>query len=577
MYGWNEKISVVDLIDRRIKEIPLNFELAKSYLGGRGLGVKLLSDNLEAKTDPLSEDNILIFSVGPITGVAPMSGRHAVISKSPLTGTIFDCSAGGFFGVALKRTGYDALVFLNRSDEPVYLDISEEGIGIKDATEIWGKNTKDTTNILSEDGGRVACIGRAGERQVPIANIMSDYVHACGRGGLGAVMGSKNLKAVVIKGSSKSKPEIKERELFTRSREEAMRLLKVNAVTSKGLVSYGTPVLVNLINYMNIMPTENFRKSRFEFSEEVSGEYINKNYELTRRSCYNCFIACKRKTKDGLEVPEYETLWAFGPDCENSDLDLIFEANRLCNDYGLDTISCGSTIACYKELTDCDIEDFTGIIEDIGDSRGNRGFLGRGSLEHSREKEDPSASMHVKGLELPGYDPRGALGMALSYATSNRGGCHLRAYMVAPEILGVPNLVDRLSFDGKAGLVQIFQNILAAVDSLVMCKFSSFALSGEEYAGMLSAITGVNFTSEDLMKVGERIWNVEKIFNLKEGFSRDDDTLPDRFFGKGGIDKREFDRSLEEYYRFRGWDEDGVPGRDKMNELRLGECKISLR
>ena len=569
------KILIIDLIDGKIKEIPLKIELAKLYLGGRGLGVKILFDNLDLGVDPLGEDNILIFSVGPVTGLVPMSGRHAVISKSPLTGTIFDSSAGGFFGAELKRTGYDTLVFLNKSDRPVYLKLSDGDVELKDAKCFFGKNTKEVTKILSKDGSRVACIGRAGESMVPIANIMNDFVHACGRGGLGAVMGSKNLKAVVVKGSKK--PKIADKDFFDRSRKEALRLLKVNPITSKGLATYGTSVLVNLINYMGVMPTGNFKKSRFDFAEGVSGEHINENYDILRKSCYNCFIACKRKTIDGIEVPEYETLWAFGPDLENPDLDLIFEANRLCNDYGMDTISCGSTIACYKELSSVKIKNLPNIVKKMGELKGIGQNLGRGSLAYSIKKKDLSASMQVKGLELPGYDPRGALGMALSYATSNRGGCHLRAYMVAPEILGKPTLVDRLSFSGKAGLVQTFQNTLATVDSLIMCKFSSFALSEEEYAHMLSAVTGLNFTSEDLMLIGERIWNLERLFNQKEGFSKKDDTLPDRFFGKGGINKKEFDQSLREYYRFRDWDENGILRKDKIKELRLDEGKIILK
>ena len=271
---------------------------------------------------------------------------------------------------------------------------------------------------------------------------------------------------------------------------------------------------------------------------------------------------------EGHEVPEYETLWAYGPDNNNADMDTIIRVNRLCNDYGIDTISSGSTIAAYAEIMGEDIPGLPELVKKIGENEGLGKVLGKGSKALS-ESCGKDVSMQCKGLEFPGYDPRGVLGMALAYATSNRGGCHLRAYMVATEILGKPMKVDWLTFSGKAGLVQIFQNALAALDSLALCKFSSFAISEEELANMLSAATGVEYSTQEFLKCGERIWNVERLFNNAAGFSRKDDTLPERFFESGGIDRAEFEKTLDEYYHFRGWDRDGVPTREKLKELDL--------
>lgn len=325
---------------------------------------------------------------------------------------------------------------------------------------------------------------------------------------------------------------------------------------------------MHLINYLRLMPTNNFRDVRFPNAESVSGEYIKENYGLKKHSCHNCFITCKHRTKENIEIPEYETIAMFGPDCDNDNFDRIIDANRICNDYGMDTISCGSTIACHQEIYG-QTHELSELVYMIGERKGIGDELSRGSRAYADMKGAEHASMHSKGLEIPGYDPRGALGQALAYATSNRGACHMRAYMIAPEIIGKPKLIDRHAFIGKPGLVFIFQNLSAAMDSLTMCRFSSLTLSAEEYSDMLSAVTGLRYSSEDLLRTGERIWNLERIFNVCAGFSRADDNLPDRFFGDGGIDRGEFEHALDEYYRFRGWNSDGVPADWKLKELGL--------
>ncbi len=570
MHGWTGKTVTIDLTDSSITETKSDTGILHSFIGGRGLGVKLFYDTVDPSIDPLSPENILIFATGPLTGtLAPMSGRHAVVSKSPLTGTIFDSSSGGFFGKELKFAGIDAVVIKGTAEEPVYISINNDDIEIHPADGLWGENVRSCTGKLSSQG-RVACIGRAGERLVPIASVMNDYSHACGRGGMGAVMGGKNLKALVVKGDKK--PSIADEDEFRKAREEAMRLIKEGPMSSKGLHTYGTSALVNLINYVKSMPSGNFRRSEFGGADKVSGDFIKENYDIRNSTCYNCMIACRHVIKsgalEGFEIPEYETLWAYGPDNNNPDLEAIIRVNRICNDYGIDTISSGSTIAAYAEIIGEDIREFTELVKKIGENEGTGKELGRGSraLAKSYGKD---AAMHSKGLELPGYDPRGLLGMALAYATSNRGGCHMRAYMVSPEIMGKPEKVDRFTFKGKAQLVRKLQDEMASLDSLALCRFSSFAMSEKIFAAMLLTATGVDYSTEKFMKCGERIWNLERLFNIKAGFSRKDDALPERFFGNGGIDRVEFEKSLDEYYIERGWDENGAPTEEKLGELGL--------
>ena len=570
MYGWTGKTVTIDLSDNKITQTESDTSSLHAFIGGRGLGVKLYHDAINPNIDPLSPENIIIFATGPLTGTAaPMSGRHAMVSKSPLTGTIFDSSSGGFFGKELKFAGIDALIIKGSAEQPVYISIQNDNIEIHPANGLWGENVRSCTDKLSSKG-RVACIGRAGERLVPIASVMNDYFHACGRGGLGAVMGSKKLKAIVVKGDKK--PAIADEERFKKACREAQHLLKAGPAAPKGLSTYGTSAALNLMNYKKVLPVKNFRQKGFDCADKVSGEFIKENYDIKSHTCYNCIIACKHIIKSGAleghEVPEYETLWAYGPDSNNADMDTIIRVNRLCNDYGIDTISSGSTLAAYAEIMGEDIDELLALVKKIGENEGIGKELGRGSkaLAHSRGKD---AAIHVKGLELPGYDPRGVLGMALAYATSNRGGCHVRAYMVAPEILGKPMKVDPHTFSGKAELVQIFQNGTAALDSLVLCMFASFAISEENFANLLSAATGMDYSVREFLKCGERIWNLERLFNIGAGFTRKDDTLPERFFGSGGINRTEFEKALDEYYNLRGWDDDGVPTEGKLRELGL--------
>ncbi|MDO9535364.1 MAG: aldehyde ferredoxin oxidoreductase family protein [Bacillota bacterium] len=582
MFGWWGKGLEVDLGSGEIVVKRLPREIYEMYLGGRGLGVKLLWDHLQAGIDPLSPQNVMIFAAGPLTGTrAPAAGRHAVVTKSPLTGTIFDGNAGGYWGTALKKAGYDYILFKGRAPSPVFLLIRGDRVSLESAAFLWGKNTDQTIRLLKDkfpaEGKRrygIACIGRAGENGVAFACIMNDRGNTCGRGGLGAVMGSKNLKAVVV-GGEETVP-LADDEAFEEYRRDILRLLVASPVSSKGLSSFGTSVLVNLINYMKLLPTDNFRRVYFEEAYEVSGEKIRDNYERKKRACFGCPIACKSRAGE-MEIPEYETLALLGPACNNSSLESIMEMNHLCNDYGLDTITTGATLSCYAEILGRDLlqEEMLELIREVGEHEGAGAQLSRGSALLAAKMGQPGAAMQVKKLELPGYDPRGALGMALGYATSNRGGCHLRAYMIGPEIFGKPKLLNRLTFVGKSGLLPVFQNFFTTMDSLVVCKFVSFSAGEEELAAILSSVTGVHFSAQDLLRIGERIWNLERLFNLREGFSVSDDTLPERFFHNSddgyakGLNRDEFMRALREYYFYRGWTEEGVPTGEKLTQLGI--------
>jgi aldehyde:ferredoxin oxidoreductase len=562
VYGWKNRILRIDLSKGKVDGFAPDDSVLERYVGGRGLGAKLVYD--AGRVDALAPDNVLVFAAGPLTGTTtPASGRVSLSTKSPLTGTIFDSNCGGSFGPELKKAGYDAVIIAGKSPERVFIEIEDDRVEIKSAVALWGKNVKETTKLL-KDKGSVACIGRAGEKLVPLASIISDAVHAFGRGGVGAVMGSKNLKAVVVKGTGSI--DIFDQTEFQKQKKSINRLLIASPTISKGLSVFGTPFLVKITSWMKILPVANFREAEPDFDlSPFFAKRIAEQRSLQRRACYSCPIACKRADREGNELPEYETVGLMGANIQNPDYSAVVEANRLCNDYGLDTISVAGVLGCYSEIRGERIAptELLWLTEKIGEKEGFGERLGRGSRVFAMSEGYPEKSIQVKGLSLPSYDPRGVKGLGFSYATSNRGGCHTRAYLVAPEILRKPKAIDPYTLAGKAGHTKLFQDRFAAVDSLVVCKFAFFGAGEEEYANILSAVTGVDYTSEDFMLAGERIWNVERLYNIREGFSKDDDILPKRFFEKevNGrvIDKEEFLKTRSEYYRMRGWDENGVP------------------
>jgi len=589
MYGWMGKILKIDLSSGVKEVIEINESLRRKYLGGRGLGVKLYTEMCSPDIDPFSPENALIFMTGPLTGTVMTSGRFQVISKSPLTNTIFDSSSGGVFGAILKRTGFDGIIFLGKAEKPVYLYITENDIEVRNAAHLWGKNTHDTKDqVLKETSEKasVASIGPAGENQVLLASIMNDKDRTAGRGGLGAVMGSKNLKAIAVYGNIPVSIKYPDKLKELNSRLD--RLIDKNPVTGKSLQILGTSVLVNIINAHGMFPTENFQRGIFNDAEGTSGEKIAETILQNRSACFRCPIACGRNTKTAIkegEGPEYESVWAFGAHLGVNDLQKITEANYACNELGLDTISTGSTIGCAMELSEKGVfpetlnwgnsENLVQLVNDIAHQKGIGKELGLGSKRLSEKYGKPDLSMQVKGLEIPAYDPRGAQGQALSYATSNRGGCHMRAYLIGPEILGHPVFMDRFSIEGKPELVALFQDISAAVDSLVLCRFLQFAVGVSTFSEMLNYITGEKFTDDDLIQIGKSIYTLERKFNSENGFIRKDDMLPKRFltekFDEGSSRNRvvQLDEMLDKYYKIRGWNMNGVPTKETIDNLDL--------
>lgn len=598
MAGYCGKFLRINLSTGQIKKEDLDLELAMKFVGGRGLGSYFLAEEVDPKTESLSPLNKIIIATGPLTGSqAPTGGRYMVVTKSPLTGTIASSNSGGYWGTELKRAGYDMIILEGKSESPCYIYINDDTVEIKDATKYWGKLVSETTDLLTDEIGdaraRVLTIGPAGERQSLLASIMNEKYRAAGRSGVGAVMGSKGLKAIVVRGTGKLSPA-KTDECKT-VLANARKKIKECEVTGTGLPTYGTSVLVNLINQSGIYPTNNFQESYFETADKTSGETLADKYLVKNMACFGCPIACGRYSKvDDVEGegPEYETVWAYGASCGIDDLPAIIKANKLCNEYGLDTISAGATIACAMELFEKGLiksDEIDGPALKFGSSEAivewtrkmgmGEGFgkkLADGSFRLAKEYGAEELSMSVKKLELPAYDPRGVQGHGLQYATSNRGGCHVRGYMISPEIIGLPEKLDPLSLEGKAVWVKIFQDLTAVIDSLGLCLFTSFALGAEDYKDMFNAIVGHNWTTESLLEAGERIWNFERMFNLKAGISPSEDKLPRRLLSepipsgpcKGHV--HHLGQLLPEYYGERGWDERGLPTESKLAELGIG-------
>ena len=589
MNGWMGKIVTVDLGSGKQEAAPVNPGTLRRYLGGRGLGVRLYSDLCPATIDPFAPENALVFMTGPLTGTVMTSGRYEVVSRSPLTGTICDSSSGGSFGAVLKGAGLDGLVVTGRASRPVYLYVHDGAVEVRDASDLWGLDTQRTQKAVQERTSAkasVACIGPAGENRVLFASILNDRDRAAGRGGMGAVMGGKNLKAIAASGGQEV--AIADPEGYKTMTARLDRAVDKNPVTGKSLQVLGTSVLVNIINAHGMFPTENFRRGVFNDAEGTSGEKIAESLLLRQSACYKCPIGCGRttrtKNKSG-EGPEYETVWAFGAQLGVSDLTAIAEANYACNELGLDSITMGSTIGCAMELCEAGAWDgglrwgdagrLSALVEDTAYSRGLGRELGLGSKRLAARHGRPELAMQVKGMEIPAYDPRGAQGMALAYATSSRGGCHMRGYMIMPEILGHPVFLDRFATAGKPEIVALIQDISAVVDSSVLCRFLQFAMGISTISEMLRTVTGLDFSDEELMTIGRRIYTLERLFNNRAGFSRADDTLPPRFFKEefqtGSSRHRvvRLDEMLNTYYSVRGWDSQGVPTPATLNELGL--------
>ena len=602
--SWAGKILRVNLSKGTVTSEPLKMEWARSYLGSRGLASKYLVEEIDPKVDPLSPDNKVIWATGPLTGtMASTGGRYTVVTKGPLTGAIACSNSGGYWGAELKFAGWDMVIFEGKSPKPVYLSIEDDKVELRDAAHLWGKTVWQTEEIIKKQHQdpltRVSSIGGAGENLVLYAAVVNDLHRAAGRSGVGAVMGSKNLKAIAVRGT-KGVGNIANPKEFMKATFEKKKILADNAVTGQGLPTYGTQVLMNVINEIGASPTRNHRDVQFEGAKDISAEAMatprktdGKKPLVTNQACFGCTIACGRIQKidqshfsvenkpqywgasGGLE---YEAAWALGNANGVNDLDALQYANVLCNEHGMDPISFGATIGAVMELFEMGVltKEQLGTDAPYGSARAlvhfaeitanGEGFgkeIGQGSKRLTAKYGHPDLSMSVKGQEFPAYDSRGIQGMGLAYATSNRGACHLRGYTVASEVLGIPVKTDPLAAEGKPDLVKAFQDATAAFDSAGICIFTSFAWGLADVQPQVAAACGDEFTLEKLNEIGERIWNMERDFNNKAGFTAKDDTLPKRLLtepaktgpAKGLVSK--LPEMLPKYYEIRGWDANG--------------------
>jgi aldehyde:ferredoxin oxidoreductase len=605
MLGFLNKVAWINLSDGTIDYKGIDEDDARKYIGARGLGVKYVFDN-GPNVEPLSPDNLLCVMTGPLTGTdTKMSGRIAVVTKSPLTGTVTDSHHGGWSGARLKWAGFDGLVFKGKAAKPTYLFVEDGQVTLEDAAEVWGMGVHDTVKFMRDKYGdkdlSVMAIGPGGENLARFAGIINEMDRASGRGGTGCVAGSKNLKCIVIRGRHADRPRPADKAGFKEADKRALATImdeaNVTAPRKGGLSVYGTNVLMNIANSIGALPARNSQLTSFqEKAERIAGEYVKENILVNDPTCYACPVACKKEVeiKHGpykglrMESVEYESAWALGANCDNDDAASIAKMIDLCNDYGLDTIEMGNVLSMFMEAGQKGYlngygpgikwADQTAMIELIGKIAMREGVgdvLAEGTAKAAAKLGHPEIAMVAKGQAIPAYDPRGMKGMGLGYATSNRGACHLRGYSPASELGLIPLKTDPLAWEGKGELLKILQDLFAFMDSLDVCKFSSFAEGAEEFAAQYRTHLGLDeFTAEDVMTAGERIYNLERYFNNLAGFREGSDTLPKRFLeepstmpgSEGHV--CELDQMLEEYYDKRGWVKGVVP-EAKLKELEI--------
>jgi aldehyde:ferredoxin oxidoreductase len=600
--GYAGRILEVDLTQGKVERTSLDWEWASKYIGGKGFAARYLYDHLPQGCDSFGPENLLIFAAGPLTGtLVPGSGRCIVSTKSPATGYWLDANCGGSFGTEMKMAGLDALIIKGKSPTPVMLVLDDEEVHLRDASDLWRKDTFSTHQWIKNHSGeefRVACIGEAGEKRVRFASIISE-ARAFGRGGAGAVMGSKNLKAIAIRGHRPltiAKPEY-----FMKVCREAFNELAIHPDSGGGRQKYGTNTILSCMNEAGVHPVRNFQKGVFQGRSVVNEEEIQQFY-VRNKACYGCPIYCSKisEVKEGkykgafVEGPEYENVWSFGAQCENKNIPSIIHAEYLCDLYGLDAISTGSVVGFLMEcvekeaLGESDIGfplrfgDDEGMIRAlhlIGRREGPGLLWGEGVKRIANEigKGSESFAMHVKGLEMPAYDPRGSTGIALAYATSDRGACHLRSWPIAAELLSAEERIDPFSIEFKAEFVKNQQDLFTVVNSSVTCLFTIFSLSLRHIVQFLHSVTGIESfsSSEEVLRIGERTNNLVRLFNLREGLTKEEDTLPNRFLTeslKEGPSRGrvvDLEAMLKEYYFVRGWDEEGVPKPETLKKLGL--------
>lgn len=583
--GWTGKILQINLTDSTYNAIHPTNEVYQTFIGGKGLAGHFLRPDV---TLPWNHPGMpILLCTGPLVGTAaPTSGRSTVMSRSPLTGTIADSSVGGRLGFQMKRAGWDGIIITGSSDTPCGISIENDTVRIIDASKWWGKTTEDIFTEFDDGKCSVATIGPAAENNVLFSALMVDRHHAAGRTGIGLCFSAKKLKFVSIHGTRKI--PVHDKQELLKAREEILRLTAASPILmgQHGFSCFGTGSIYDLMDSRRMMPTDNFRKTHFDRAGELNAYAYKEAYMPKKHGCMGCHIRCKKiadtSEQRGTSMPEFETMSHFTALIGNTDMKVVMEANRLCNLYGMDTISAAATLACYRELQGG--IDLSGqllkLLGEIGTASSELGReLGQGSRHIAQTFGNKDFSISVKGLELPAYDPRGACGMSLAYALSTRGGCHLRAYPVSHEILRKPVATDRFTYSGKARIIKIAEDQNAIVDSLTACKFIFFAAGLEEYARAFSAVTGIQTTAQDLLKAGERIYYHERIMNSLNGFTAEDDDLPSRFFKESGtagnailinpLDRDAFLEARAKYYRIRGLDANGLPTQEKMDELGL--------
>jgi len=594
--SYTGKLARINLTTGKISVEALNMENAIKFIGGRGLGTKMLYDEGVATVDPLSDKNKLIYLTGALTGTqSPTAGRYMVITKSPLTGMIASSNSGGVWGAKLKYAGWDGLIVEGKSATPVYINVADDKIELLPADKYMGMLSESVDEKLKELYPKcsVLCIGPAGENQSLLAAIMNDKDRAAGRSGVGAVMGSKNLKAIAVTGTA-TVIEPADAAALKVATSECNKLIRENGVTGSGLPTYGTAVLVNIVNNTGSFPVRNWQGSYFEAADDISGETLKEKHLVKQSFCHRCPIGCGRVINLNGKVvggPEYEPLWAYGSNCGIKDLEAISEANYWCNEYGLDAISTPCTIAAAMELyqlgaikdDECDGVPLTWGNSDaiiqwtkrMGEAKLPLAkLMANGSYRLCEHYGHPELSMSVKKQEMPAYDPRGIQGIGITYATSNRGGCHVRGYTISPELLGLPEQLDRTATEGKAFLCKIFQDLTAVIDSMGLCLFTSFAMGTPQYVALLNAATGTSYNAEQLLEVGERIYNIERMFNKAAGMKPEDDNLPKRLLedpitdgpSKGMVSLLK--ETLPQYYEARGW-VNAFPTEETLKRLGL--------
>ncbi|MCK5849843.1 MAG: aldehyde ferredoxin oxidoreductase family protein [Kiritimatiellae bacterium] len=579
MNGWTGKILHINLSDNSHRLEHPDHNTYHSLIGGKGLAGSYLEPFV---TLPWNDPEMpLIFMTGPLVGTAsPTSGRMCIMSRSPLTGTVGDASVGGGLGFQIKKAGLDGIVITGHSKNLCGIEIVDDQVNICPAENLAGMQTEPLYTRL-KDKGSVASVGPGAENGVLFSCIMVDGNYTAGRNGLGLVSAEKNLKYLTIKGSGTI--AVNNANNLKKAREDIFRLISANPLIAgeQGLMHYGTGAMYDLTNTRRMMPTANFRKTVFNMATSMNAHAYKQKYSPRRTGCKGCHILCKKVTDNGMHLPEFETMSHFSALLENDNIDIVTRANSLCNELGIDTISAGATLACYAETEERTLngKEILSLLEDIGKGRGIGRELGQGSWRYAQSKGAPDSSITVKKQELAAYDARGAYGMALGYAVSTRGACHLRAYPLNHEILRRPVATDRFSFAGKARMIKIAEDMNSVIDSLTACKFVFFACSLEEYAKVYTAVVGEETTAHDMLALGERIYYKERIMNALNGFTQKDDDLPARFFEESGssgntieippLNRQDFLQTRANYYKIRGLDNNGIPTKEKATELDL--------